>query len=68
MRAATGHAGLTLADLRARRDRARAEYLAASRKSPAASGRSQERGPLWRAYLEANAAYERANAGEAAQR
>ena len=56
MRAATGHAGLTLADLRARRDRARAEYLAASRKSPAASAR--ERGPLWRAYLEANAAYE----------
>jgi hypothetical protein len=43
-----------LRDLRATRDRARAEYLAASRTLPRDT---TERGLLWREFLEANAAY-----------
>ncbi len=43
MRAATQRPeeNALLADLRARRDRARAEYLSAARRSPAAPGRSR---------------------------
>ena len=53
MRAATS----TLRDLRAARDQARAEYLAA----PGLPRRdTAERGRLWREFLEANAAYLRA--------
>ena len=44
----------TLRDLGAARDRAREEYLAASRTLP---GDTTERGLLWREFLEANAAY-----------
>ncbi len=47
----------TLRDLRAARDRARAEYLAASRALP---HDTTERGLLWRGFLDANAAYLRA--------
>jgi hypothetical protein len=46
-----------LRDLRAARDQARAEYLAASRKL---SRDITARGRLWREFLEANAAYLRA--------
>ncbi|MGI8911233.1 MAG: hypothetical protein ACR2JR_11875 [Rubrobacteraceae bacterium] len=53
MRAATA----TLWDLRAERDRARAEYLAAARTLPRDTA---ERSRLWRGFLEANAAYLRA--------
>ena len=49
----------TLRDLRTARDLARAEYLAASRELP---DDTTERGLLWRAFLEANAAYLRARA------
>jgi hypothetical protein len=48
---------VTLRDLGAARDPARAEYLAASRTLPRDT---TERGLLWRAFLEANAAYRRA--------
>jgi hypothetical protein len=47
----------TLAELRTARDRARAEYLAATRTIPRDNA---ERGRLWREFLEANAAYLRA--------
>jgi hypothetical protein len=50
MRAATR----TLAELRAARDRARAEYLAAARTVPRDTA---ERGRRWRGFCEANAAY-----------
>jgi hypothetical protein len=50
-------ASATLRDLRAARDQARAEYLAASRTLPRDI---TERGLLWRDFLEANAAYLRA--------
>lgn len=53
MRAAT----TTLQDLRAARDRARAEYLAVTRQIPSDTA---ERGRLWREFLEASAAYLRA--------
>jgi hypothetical protein len=53
MRAATA----TLAELRAARDRARAEYLAATRTVPRDTA---ERGRRWREFCEANAAYLRA--------
>ena len=49
----------TRQDLRAARDQARTEYLAASRTLPCDT---TERGLLWRAFLEANAAYLRARA------
>ena len=51
MRAATP----TLAELRAARDRARAQYLAAARTVP---HEAAERGGRWREFREANAAYE----------
>ncbi len=54
MRAATS---TTLTELRAARDRARVEYLAATRTIPRDTA---ERGRRWRAFLEANAAYLRA--------
>ena len=57
MRAATP----TLAQLRAARDRARIEYLAAARTVPRDTG---ERGRRWRAFREANAAYELQTRGD----
>jgi hypothetical protein len=54
MRAATA----TLRDLRSARDRARAEYLAATRRR--SYSRDTARGRLWREFLQANAAYLRA--------
>jgi transposase len=57
MAAQAGTTSATLRDLRAERDRARAEYLAASRMLPPDTA---ERGRLWRELLEANAAYIRA--------
>jgi hypothetical protein len=45
----------TLAELRAARDRARQEYLAAARTIPRDTA---ERGRKWREFREANAAYE----------
>lgn len=53
MRAATP----THAELRAARDRARREYLAAARTTPRDTA---ERARRWREFLEANAAYLRA--------
>ena len=47
----------TLAELRAVRDRARQEYLAATRTIPRDTA---ERGRRWREFCEANAAYLRA--------
>jgi hypothetical protein len=44
----------TLRELRTARDRARDEYLAASRSVPRDT---TERGRLWREFLEANVAY-----------
>ncbi len=55
MRAATA----TLRDLRSAQDRARAEYLAATRQR-SYSRDTAERGRLWREFLQANAAYLRA--------
>ncbi len=50
-------AATSLVDLRRTRDRARREYLAATRaNAPEAS--LHERGRRWRAFVEANAAYE----------
>ena len=50
---------LSLAELRNERDRARAEYLAATR--PRSYPRdTKKRARLWRAFVEANAAYTRA--------
>lgn len=43
-----------LAELRAERDRARGEYLAATHQIPRDT---TERASLWRAFVEANAAY-----------
>ncbi len=45
----------TLVELRAARDRARREYLAATRTIPRDTA---ERGRRWREFREANAAYE----------
>ena len=50
-------ASATLRDLGAARDRARKEYLDATRTLPRDTA---ERGRLWREFLEANAAYLRA--------
>lgn len=61
MRAAT----VTLQELRVARNRARVEYLAAIRTIPRDTA---ECGRLWRAFLEANAAYDRAARGEAGRR
>ena len=47
----------TFAQLRAARDRARAEYLAAARTLPRDT---EERGRRWREFCEANATYLRA--------
>jgi hypothetical protein len=57
MGAEAGAASATLRELRAARDQARAEYLAASRTLPRDT---TERGLLWREFLEANVAYLRA--------
>ena len=51
---------LSPAELRAESDRAREEYLAATRRIPRDIG---ERARLWRAFVEANAAYVRARGG-----
>ena len=48
---------LALAELYAERDRARAEYLAATRQIPRDTA---HRACLWRAFVQANAAYLRA--------
>lgn len=48
-----------LAELRAERDRARGEYLAATRQRSYPRD-TTERASLWRAFVEANAAYIRA--------
>ena len=48
---------LSLVELRAERDRARAEYLSATRHIPRDTA---HRARLWRAFVEANAAYTRA--------
>lgn len=50
----------TLAELRAARDRAREEYLAAARTIPRDTA---ERGRRWREFLVANAAFIRAKGG-----
>lgn len=50
---------LALAELRAERDRARAEYLDATRRRSYPRD-TAERARLWRAFVEANAAYIRA--------
>lgn len=59
MRAAPQPARQTFssAELRAERDRARAEYLSATRQIPRDT---KERARLWRAFVEANSAYTRA--------
>jgi hypothetical protein len=51
---------LSPAELRAERDRARDEYLAATRRIHSNIG---ERARLWRAFVEANATYVRARGG-----
>lgn len=48
---------LSLAELRAERDRARVEYLSATRQSPRDT---KERTRLWWVFVEANVAYTRA--------
>lgn len=50
-------AAQSIAELRQERDRARAEYLAATREIPRDTA---ERGRRWRVFTEANAAYFRA--------
>ena len=58
MRAAPQPArALAMGELRAERDRARAEYLAATRQIPRDTA---HRARLWRAFVEANASYTRA--------
>ena len=52
----------TFRELRVARDRARAEYLAATR---TISRDTAEHGRLWRTFLGANAAYDRATREEA---
>ena len=59
-----GAATVTLAELRTARDWARAEYLTAAREVPRRSSPA-ERGRRWRAFLEANAAYELRAKGDA---
>ncbi len=51
---------LSLAEHRAARDRAREEYLAATRRIPRDT---TERASLWRTFVEANAAHARAGRG-----
>ena len=50
---------LSVVELRAERDRARSEYLTAARQRSYPRG-TKQRARLWRAFVEANAAYIRA--------